>query len=69
MGFIISISTIIFVLIILKYLSKDKKELEFETKESFNQSVGNNAETKGDLTFRKISQRIDIKSDKYGKKE
>ena len=67
-GLIMSISTIFIVLIILKYLSIYNKENYYEPNKSIDQSVGKNAKAKGNLTFKNISQRVDNKSDRQGKK-
>jgi hypothetical protein len=65
-GLIVSISTIIAVFI-LKYLLINKKENDFEHKESIIQSVGNGARSKGDLTFEGITQDVDLNLDKCEK--
>jgi len=67
-GLIISISTIIFVLIIMKYVPKYNKQNDHERNKLIVQSVGNNAKVKGNLTFKDIKQRVDIKSDRQGYK-
>lgn len=58
-GLIVSISTIIAVFT-LKYLLINKKDNDFEHKESIIQSVGNGAKAKGDLTFEGITQDVDL---------
>lgn len=67
-GLFISISTIILVLIIMKYVSKYNKQNDHERNESIIQSVGNNAKAKGNLTFKDINQKVEIKSDRQGNK-
>ena len=66
-GLIVSISTIIAVFI-LKYLLINKKDNDFEHKESIiQQSIGNGAKAKGDLSFKDITQDVDINLDKCEK--
>ena len=67
-GLFISLFTIITVFIVLKCLSANKKENDFEYEESITQSVGNGAKAKGDLTFKDINQRVEIKSNRQGRK-
>lgn len=61
-GLIVSISTIIAVFI-LRYLLINKKDNDFEHKESIIQSVGNGAKAEGDLTFEDITQDVDLNLD------
>jgi len=60
LGLIISLSTIIAVFIISKYLSTNEKENDFEHTKKITQSVGNDVNVNGDLTYKDIN--LEIKS-------
>lgn len=60
LGLIISLSTIIAVFIVSKYLSTNKKENDFEHAKEITQSVGNEPNVNGDLTYKDI--KLEIKS-------
>lgn len=62
-GLIISISTIIVVLIALKYLSVKK-----EHDGKIVQIVGNDLKTTGDIKIENVNLDVDIKSDRQGNK-
>ncbi len=65
-GLIVIISTII-AGIILKYLVINKKKNDFEQKKSISQSIGNGATAKGNISFKGITQNVDLNLDKCEK--